>query len=119
MKGTILTTLALIPASSLATDFNDIGCSNGGLFTNCYNPAPGISRLYYNDNLGKMSIWINGVEYDSAIGAIPQWTTTWGPVSAYASDGSSVQVQAVLAEWRTRSGRIIVTHWELKGGSVQ
>jgi hypothetical protein len=85
-----------------------------GLTAMCANPAPGISLLSFNPTWGRLTVTIEGVQYVSApYSATAQGGTVYGP------DGQWLEVTTVFATWITRSGRNSVTHWELKGGSIQ
>lgn len=88
-----------------------------GTLGQCANPAPGVEYLNYSANYGRLIVSINGVIYDSGVHLA---TIDGGTV--YAADGSSHVVTTIFATWRTCNhvgrGQSCLTHWELKGGSI-
>lgn len=106
-----LATLVLITSIAVADTLPDQLCGVGTVAT-CQN-------LTYQSQYGRVLVEVNGKQYASNYGAIPQWAYSFENVPAYATDGSSVNVSASFRTWTTRSGRTVLEHWELLSGSVQ
>lgn len=111
----LLLTAAHVDAADPIT-LQDTLCGTGTTAT-CSNPAPNVSVLSYNPTYQRLTVTIDGIQYDSGA-----YRATAQGATVYAADGTYRVVQTTFVNWQTlvRSGHnFYITHWELKDGSVR